>query len=267
MGTSAGPKSRNGKLRSSRNAAKHWIESGRILPGEQEAAAVLQTEFMADLEPEGLLGIEIIDDLTLNRLVKRRIDVAFTREFARASIEKTIALTEKSEHSGTQYWLRRANWDGINWAKTEKAERLRPTYCVAALESLKRKIADRGPDPRDLEYLRELYGDQPTQSAATAMYKFLLVTAKQAVQDKTETLDPKKLKESILETLQYEIEFQRHLEELEAKAITVDLASSSQEPPRTELETLLRYRAANIREFKDLLECFERVRRLRRGAA
>jgi hypothetical protein len=43
--------------------------------------------------------------------------------------------------------------------------------------------------------------------------------------------------------------------------------SNMQEPPRPELETLLRYRAANLREFKDLLDGLERIRRLRRSAA
>jgi hypothetical protein len=75
-------------------------------------------------------------------------------------------------------------------------------------------------------------------------------------------------REKILETLESDI--QRHVmrQKLETlgKLILAD-PSNTQEPPRPDLETLLRYRAANTREFKDLLDSLERIRRLRHGAA
>ena len=83
-----------GKARSSQNAAKHWIESRRILPEEQEEAAILRNGFEEDFKPDGLIEHEIIDDLVLNRLHKRRIDIATTREFSKATVEKAIACTK-----------------------------------------------------------------------------------------------------------------------------------------------------------------------------
>jgi hypothetical protein len=61
MGKSTGPRTPGGKARSSKNAAKHWIESRRILPDEQEEAAILRSGFEEDFKPEGLIEHEIID--------------------------------------------------------------------------------------------------------------------------------------------------------------------------------------------------------------
>jgi len=137
------------------------------------------------------------------------------------------------------------------------------------INSLKSQIIDGGPDPQDLEHFRQLYGDQPTEYAALAMCKLQLlqVNTKQGVEGGTGTFKEKEFKRSILKTLDDEIQLQRSLQEVEAKFLAGEIAWTSQEPPRTELETLLRYRAANVRELRELLDCFERIRRLRRAAA
>lgn len=76
MGKSTGPRTPRGKARSSQNAAKHWIDSGRILRSEQKEAAILRSAFAEDFNPQGKIEDEVIDDLTFNRLIKRRIDIA-----------------------------------------------------------------------------------------------------------------------------------------------------------------------------------------------
>ena len=96
MSKSTGPRTPKGKARSSQNAAKHWIEAGRILPEEQQDAAVLRRGLEDDF----------VDDLVFNRLIKRRIDIAFTREFSKASIETIIKEMELRERPVIQYWLR-----------------------------------------------------------------------------------------------------------------------------------------------------------------
>jgi len=82
-----------------------------------------------------------------------------------------------------------------------------------------------------------------------------------------QTADDKKLRKDILETLDAEIEVQRNRQEFGEKTYAIETTSDFQEPARPALDTLLRHRAANIREFKDLLDCFERIRRLRSDAA
>jgi len=264
MGKPTGPRTPRGKARSSQNAAKHWIESGRILPEEQKEAATLRNGFAEDFKPEGVIENEVIDDLTLNRLIKRRIDLAYTREFSKAAVEKQVRLLENDERSVTQYWLRTAGIAGAYPVHKEQSERLRPDSCITALEALRGRISDRGPRPEDAAALRRYYGDQPTENAACAMCELVTTPEKNSGPD--QTADEKEQKESILETLQTEIELQKNRGQLAEEIYAIDSASYVQEPQRPTLETLLRYRAANMREFKDLLDSLERIRRLRRSA-
>jgi hypothetical protein len=105
MGKSTGPRTPQGKSRSSKNAAKHWIESQRILPDEQKEAASLRQGFADEFRPAGALEHELMDDLTLNRLIKRRIDAAYTREFSKARRKTDRDCTKTIERSARQYWI------------------------------------------------------------------------------------------------------------------------------------------------------------------
>ena len=144
MSKSTGPRTPKGKSRSSRNAAKHWIEAGRILPDEQQDAAVLRYGFEEDFKPQGLMEEEVIDDLVFNRLIKRRIDIAFTREFSKASIETIIKEMELRERPVIQYWLRIAQLSNHYPIERGGAERLSPSACISALRGLQGRIRDRG---------------------------------------------------------------------------------------------------------------------------
>jgi len=265
MSKSTGPRTPGGKARSSQNAAKHWIEAGRILPDEQQDAAVLRCGFEEDFKPQGLIEHEIIDDLVLNRLIKRRIDIAFTREFSKASIETTIKEMELRERSGIQYWLRIAGLPNQYSIEREGAERLSPDRCIFALKGLQGRIRDRGVQLReDLGMIRAAYGDQPTENAAVAMYKLVAVAAKKIEQGETaETKEDPGSKKEILETLKTEIQQQELREDLAQRKMAIECASDIQEPPSSTLEPLLRYRAANTREFNSLLDSLQRIRRLR----
>jgi hypothetical protein len=267
MGKSTGPRTPRGKARSSQNAAKHWVVSGRILPGEQKEAAILRSEFAEDFKPQGKVENELIDDLTFNRLIRRRIDIAFTRGYSKAAVEKERKLHENYERSATHFWLRAAG--RRDWPQREQGERVRPELCIAALENLKRQIGDHGPQPQIEADLRCIYGDQPTEHAALAMYELTpAVKKKQTVQDGTaETADEKDRKDSLLDTLETEIEMQKGLEKLENDLEAIEGAWDLQEPPDPTLDILLRYRASNTREFKLLLDSLQRVRSLRRSAA
>jgi hypothetical protein len=262
MGKSTGPRTPKGKARSSRNAAKHWIESRRILPEEQEEAAILRNGFEEDFKPEGLIEHEIIDDLVLNRLHKRRIDIATTREFSKATVEKAIELHENKERPVARYWLRQANVRGRHSA--EPAERVPPGLCISALQGLMKRIGHRGPQPEDLELLRTVYGDQPTEHAALTMH--LLTEVREGSSEKDEVAR-RELRESVLGSLQAEVEVQGNRLELANNLIGIECDSDLREPTRNTLETLQRYRTANMREFTHLMDSLERIRRLRQDAA
>jgi hypothetical protein len=106
MGKSKGPHTPSGKRRASQNAAKYWVTSRRILESEQEAAAYLHQGLVEDFKPEGLVENELVDDLVLNRLMRKRIDLAFTREYSKATTRTPLLCLEDKEATQIQFWLR-----------------------------------------------------------------------------------------------------------------------------------------------------------------
>jgi hypothetical protein len=255
MAKSTGPRTPRGKKRSSQNAAKHWIESGRILPSEQEDAGFLRHGFMEDFNTEGLAENEVIDDLVLNRLIRRRIEVAFTREFSKASAVKDLNWLDNHEGTAIQYWSR------LRQVYPEHGARLRPDLCISGLEEVRRRIEERGPQPEiDLPTLRRIYGGEPTENAALLMVELEEI----ADEHPTEKREQAERKKSILAVIDEEIQRQKQRLKVATGLEAIEFASDIQEPATPALETLLRYRAANTREFRDLLDTFGRIRRLRR---
>jgi hypothetical protein len=247
-----GPRTLRGKARSSQNAAKHWIQSRRILPEEQEDAALLRSGFEEDFKPQGLSEQEIIDDLVFNRLHKRRIDVVFTREYSKATIEKTIELS-------TERPLEQYLGSLLSGHSAEPAECSHPEVITYVLGDLIRGISGRGPQAEHLTILRGIYGDQPTASIAMAMN---MIAEYQNVQTESRR---EVLQALILDALQAEIPIQKFQQMLARDHLAVEFPWEFREPPRDVLETLYRYRAGNTREFNNLLDSLERVRRLRQN--
>src|ERR1700756_2148679 len=126
---------------------------------------------------------------------------------------------------------------------------------------------DRGPEPEDLALLRIIYGDQPTEHAARTMGLLADIPAGQTGKDDVAAPARQELQESVLETLQTEVEVQRNRLDLANNLLAIECASDLTEPPRNTLETLERYRTANMREFTHLMDSLERIRCLRQNAA
>jgi len=242
------------------------ITSRRILPEENDEAARLHSGLVEYFNPRGLIEFCVITDVLINQLIKIRIDQAFTREFSRAAMEKAIQWNENYDRSGVQYIARLGK---LNIPRRDHRERMRPEICIIGLEQLRKQIIDRGLQPEeDLATLSDYYGDEPTRHVAMAMDKLRRVTQQTKAQggsaDASSAADVKK---KILEWLEIEITFQHHLEGVEADRDALEYGSDPREPASPMLDTLLRYRAANIREFRDLLDCLVRLRSLRRAAS
>jgi hypothetical protein len=258
MGKTTGPRTPKGKARASKKAAKHWIESGRILPSEQVEAEVLRDGLTECFNPVGLAEHEVVEDMVINRLMRRRIDVAFTQEYSKARVVKQQAWLDNHERTAIRFFV------GSGFSRGEKDARLRPDLCIHSLEVLRSQIKDRGPQPkRDLQTLLRIFGDEPTQYAALAMSEL----AQLAEGQPTDASEQEELKKSILETIGKEIALQKHRWELTRELDDIAFASDIQEPDAPTRETLLRYRAANTREFKDLVGALELIRRLRESVA
>jgi len=262
MSKSTGPRTPRGKARASKNSAKHWIASGRILPSELKDAEFLRHGFLDDFNPEGLAENELIDDIVLNRLIRRRTDMAFTREFSKASAEKPLIWLEDPEGRAVQCVLR-SRFSGGGHFDTLGA-RLRPDQCIAALEVLSGRIKERGPHPeKDLWALVRIYGGKPTAQAAVLLDGL----AKIVEGHPPETKDQEELKKWLLDGIQKEVDSQKQRLKFTTKLDAIEFASDIQEPATPTLENLLRYRRANTRELKDLLESYGRIHRLRRRPA
>lgn len=166
MVNATGPRTKRGKARSSQNAAKHWIESRRILPLEQKQAAFFRLGFVDDFKPEGLSENEVIDDLALNRLIRQRIDEAFTREFEKARAAKTLSWIGNYESTTVEYFFR----SGLSQDPRNDGRRLRPDRCIRALEGLRERIHERDlKADEDLPALCRIYAGEPTEIAVILM--------------------------------------------------------------------------------------------------
>jgi hypothetical protein len=266
--SSTGPRTPRGKARSSQNAGKHWCQSGRILPEEQQEASILRSGFEKDLAPQSLIEHELVDDLTMNRLLRRRIDMAFVRELNTAMNEKAIELRENKDRSIARYYLRLANGGRDSADSAELTERLRSDYCISALQGLVRRIGDRGPKPEDLDQLHAIYVDQPTEFGAAAMRLLTEATATQTEEGVAVVATGRKeLQKKILDVLQAEMKRQENRRELEIVQSITKLASDFQEPFHHALEQHLRYLTANARGLNSILDTVERVRRLHWNSA
>jgi hypothetical protein len=260
MGSATGPRSPRGKSRSSQNAAKHWIESGRILPPEQDEARILHRGLVEDFRPNGLAENEIVNDVVFNRLNRRRIDVAFTREFSKADTTKLLRWIENHESTAIDYWLRS---DVSQYKNPDNpSARLRPDLCIKALEGVQTRIKERGPGPDDLRTVRSIYGSEPTEDGALLMVEL----ARMPIPGFSKSEDLEECTKEILDTLEEEIGRQKDLLRIREVLDNIEFDSGIREPAAPALETLLRYRASNTRELKDLLDSLERIRRLRRTA-
>ena len=117
-----------------------------------------------------------------------------------------------------------------------------------------------GPKPEDADRLLGIYGEQPPWHGAIPKILLSAIDLNRHAQDeKARSAAEDELKRQFLHALDVEIKLQigrEHLAEIGSGLIL-------QEPPGSALETLLRYRAANIREYKDSLDSLLRIRRLR----
>jgi hypothetical protein len=254
MANATGPRTERGKARSSQNAAKHWIESGRILPSEQKQAALIRLGLVEDFKPEGLSENEVIADLVFNRLIRQRIDAAFTREFEKAKVAKTLNWIGNYESTVVEYFFR----SGLSRDPRNDGHRLRPDKCILVLEGLRERIHERDlKADEDLPALFRIYAGEPTEIAVKLMSALLDKRALEAPEQRA-------LKAVFLDYIEKEIDSQKCLLEVGEYLHEIEFASDVQEPAAPTLETLLRYRSSNTREAKDLLETLGRIRRLRR---
>jgi hypothetical protein len=266
---STGPRTPQGKARSSQNAMKHKILVGRILPEEKNQASLFFTAFQQELQSQGVLELEIVADIVLNRLQKRRIDRYMANEFEKSRTLDLSNWVKKKEESMARYWRRR---DTISAGRSlgSDCDRLPPNVCFTVLVALKSKIQERGLVPdQDLTSLYCIYGNQLTECAAMIVHYYNEIKSDEKEYKEDDQARKSKHAEyqrEILEALEKEMGRQGDRFEL---ATALDnlacMPGVPAPPPDPILDSILRYTSANAREFIHLLNALKRIRGLKAG--
>src|SRR5712692_4461848 len=81
-----GPRTPEGKRKASRNAAKHWILSGQVLPEEEQKAKYLQEAIEEEFQLAGALELKIGRDLVQCLLQDERINKYAVQQFQKARL-------------------------------------------------------------------------------------------------------------------------------------------------------------------------------------
>jgi hypothetical protein len=260
-----GPRTREGKARSSRNSGTHLIFSRRVPERQEKEAAVLRRKLQEQFQPRGAFEEEIVYDLVINRMQKRRIDEYEAGEFDKANSFIVKARYKKDEFRQSQAWLRLAS-TGDEALETWH-RRLPPSHCISFLGTLKemREARHLGPD-KEIKFLRSLYKGQFTPHAAELMKDLSSMKhAQSECQSDTEQVEQidQQFRASIAQIIDKEIEYQKSLSESEAEWDDIEFPVDGRILPADPIfDRIERYRTANAREFSRLLEQLETVRRL-----
>jgi hypothetical protein len=131
-------------------------------------------------------------------------------------------------------------------------------YCIhtGVCKSKRRQATE------NLQDLRRIYADESTEYAALLSHLITMARDKHVLGSGNDESNAE-LKNAILRSIDLEIDLQRYREQVAQHIDTIEFSSSIQEPETPVLENLARYRAGNTREFKELLDSLERIRRRR----
>ena len=263
---STGPRTLQGKRRSARNASKHKILVGRILPEESNAAYRIWEELAKDLNPRGMLAQEIVLDLVLNRIQRRRIDTYGITSIVQAREHCVDNFVNALDQGLAEPWLR---FMDTRSADSVVRKRLTPEACIDVLDRLSARLQERGPSPEeDIKVLGCVYGQEYTDLGAIIVFHYQLIKAghyKRDEKDEKRKVEYEELRDKILKALEREIQFHRDRVERKTTIVKAEYSASVMVPSPSVAESIQRYLAANAREFSRLLDDLERVRRLQKG--
>lgn len=164
--------------------------------------------------------------------------------FAKRLWPNEIDLLERNQAGSAHFWARRA-------CDTDNGQRSNPAQCVQALAAIRDHISGNRIEEA-LEILEDAYGGEQTGHSECLTRKLRSASEVPLGQEEIE---------AILQIVDEEIE-QQELK-LENSLIEIDISSRVHEPSQTTLDNLLRYQAANLRDFKNVIEIFDKIRKIR----
>jgi hypothetical protein len=244
---SSGP---NGKEPSCQHDFAEQLFAGRIVAGESESALVLFRQYCEDLRLQGALELGIGAELVINRLLKSRLEKARALQFQTAQVQSAIDEVESRDGYCFQSPI------SGDETQTVPYEGPHATFRGLLLERLKEKVIEHGPEmEKDFSFLAVVFGDRRTtlRAAIVAQYYSML----------DETLDKSTVKKGILAAIEGAIEGEKIRVDLERTKKILEYQQTL--PPQSLFVYITKAMAATDREFRELLETLEAVRRLKRG--
>lgn len=256
---STGPRTRQGKARSSLNASKHQIFSKRVLPDEAQQARALFREYVEYFRLRGGPEYCIGADLVRNCLEKRRIDRYADHELMMAG----MYASERQMKSFDAVGLVFRSEVPSEGAPESTCTRATPGFAAMFLRHLKVAIQHHGIQPtEDLKVLDTIYGGQ---TGGQVGYVFRMIEALQqnAAEKKTKPNHSEDLTRLALVALESEIKSQELLAEIEEDRHRMECTGSVRALPSDHIvDRISRCYADNDRQRRRHLETLEITRRL-----
>jgi hypothetical protein len=142
--------------------------------GQEKAAAALCRRLQKQFQPRGVAEGELIYDMAINRMQKRRIDEYAAREFDKACCLIVKERYERNQFLQSQAWLRLALTG--DEALEAWRRRLPPNHCISFLRKLKEMLEERDIVPdKAITQLQFVYGGQFTAISAKLLHEFSMI--------------------------------------------------------------------------------------------
>jgi hypothetical protein len=265
-----GPRTPEGKRRSRYNARKHGICSKELLLKNESLAEFesLRNGLWEEFQPQGKLEAEVLNDLFVVRLIKRRARKALNATFA-----EEVDFSELDRSTAQE-----ANaWDSEEWGGAQGGM-LKPGCNhfvlgkgIELLQEIRSSVEARGFNvAKDRDVLKKLYGIDSDGKARSGLFSFYLLAASCASvrHEGKQNTDPDALKKHMIELLDEEIRALTALRnavldlERERRKYRVAQALFS---CQAAMDLYIRYDTHMSRETDRLLNQLERLQRMRKG--
>jgi len=272
---STGPRTQQGKERSKRNSIKYGIFSSvAVLKSESHADFdALLNALREDRQPEGALEEILVNKLAVLWWRLRRVWVAETAEIRAGTEFVQWDANERNRQDAARLPQLSCNGGLVRWRANPEALQ----GCLDLLEELKEGIDEDGFDfENDKAILTKLYGshdeerDENWKKTLFDSYLAWLGTSLCSDEEREQKgyASPQKCKENFLEEVNEEIKWLEGCRKAHAtiSAQKLELESLRRSVPEgPQVDRLLRYETAILREIDRTMNQLERLQRMRLG--
>ncbi len=252
-----GPRTPQGKARSSQNAVKHGLFSQRVSPEEEKEANRLHRALRKELRLDGFEDELFGSDLVLTMLKKTRLDKHTCEEFRKADVQ---AFRDQVRRFEFRWSLKRNSSSSPN--------RAHPEVCILLLESVKASIERCGLKPEeDLRILDSVFSrsdGEKTFLGISIIFLYNRLKHAESAADGQSADSSGELKTQLLKAIEDAIELEQVSAHWEALNERKEPPVANALLPDAIADRILRCETAIEGHFIRVLDGLERYRRLRK---